>query len=66
MAVADLPGLRERMAARLAEIEAGAEDVERLVRAAAEARARFVAAAEAVSRARASAAAGSMPRSRPS
>ena len=57
MTVADLPGLRERMAAQLAEFETGAEDVDRLVRATAEARTRFTAAAEAVSRARASAAA---------
>jgi DNA repair protein RecN (Recombination protein N) len=55
--VVDLPVLRERMAARLAEIEIGAEGVEHLVRATAEARAHFIAAAEAVSRARAAAAA---------
>jgi DNA repair protein RecN (Recombination protein N) len=55
--VADLPVLRERVAARLAEIEAGAEGVDHLVGATAEARARFVAAAESVSRARTSAAA---------
>ena len=55
--VADLPGLRERMAARLAELEAGADSVEHLVRATAEARARFISAAEAVSRGRAAAAA---------
>ena len=56
VAVADLPSLRERMAIRLAAIEAGAENVEHLVHATADARARFVAAAEAVSRARAGAA----------
>jgi DNA repair protein RecN (Recombination protein N) len=50
--VAELPGLRSRMAARLAVIDEGAESVEYLARAAAEARTRFVAAAEAVSRAR--------------
>jgi DNA repair protein RecN (Recombination protein N) len=56
-AIADLPGLRERMASRLAEIEAGADGVEHLVHATAEARARFIAAAETVSRTRAGAAA---------
>jgi len=56
VAIADLPVLRQRMAARLAEIEAGVEGVEHLVRATAEARARFVAAADSVSRGRASAA----------
>jgi DNA repair protein RecN (Recombination protein N) len=55
--IADLPRLRERMAARLAEIAGEADDVEHLAEAAAEARARFVAAAEAVSHARAHAAA---------
>ena len=45
------------MAARLAEMEAGAEGVEHLVQAAAEGRARFIAAAETVSRTRAAAAA---------
>ncbi len=50
--VAELPALQQRMAARLAAIDEGAEDVEHLARATAEARARFVAAAEAVSRAR--------------
>jgi DNA repair protein RecN (Recombination protein N) len=55
--VGDLPLLRRRMAARLGEIEAGAEGVEHLVRATAEARAGFVAAAASVSRARADAAA---------
>jgi len=55
--VADLPHLREAMTARLAEFEAGTRGVEHLVRATAEARARYVAAAEAVSRGRASAAA---------
>ena len=57
VAIADLPVLREQMAARLAEIEAGAEGVEHLVRATAEARAGFIAAAESVSRGRARAAA---------
>jgi len=57
MAVADLPGLRERMAAGLAEFETGAEGVDHLVRATAEARTRFIADAEAVSRGRTSAAA---------
>jgi DNA repair protein RecN (Recombination protein N) len=55
--VADLPLLRKRMAARLAEIAAGAEGVEHLVRATTEARAGFIAAAEAVSRGRTRAAA---------
>ncbi len=50
--VADLPALRERLAAQLAAIEEGAEGIEQLVRATAEARARFVSAAEAVSRGR--------------
>jgi DNA repair protein RecN (Recombination protein N) len=50
--VAELPELRTRMAARLAAIDEGAESVEHLARATAEARTRFVAAAEAVSRAR--------------
>jgi len=50
--VAELPALRQRMTAQLAAIEEGAENVEHLVRATAEARARFVAAAERVSRAR--------------
>jgi DNA repair protein RecN (Recombination protein N) len=56
VSVADLPALQERMAAQLAAIEEGAVNVEHLVRATAEARAGFVAAAEAVSRARARAA----------
>jgi DNA repair protein RecN (Recombination protein N) len=55
--VANLPGLREQMAARLGELEAGADSVEHLVRATAEARACFISAAEAVSRGRALAAA---------
>jgi len=55
--VANLPGLREQMAARLGELEAGADSVEHLVRATAEARACFISAAEAVSRGRARAAA---------
>jgi len=54
--VAELSALQERMAAQLAAIEEGAENVEHLVRATAEARARFVAAAERVSRARSQAA----------
>jgi DNA repair protein RecN (Recombination protein N) len=56
VSVADLPALRERMAAQLAAIEEGAENVEHLVRDTREARARFLAAAETVSRARARAA----------
>src|SRR5438552_10801617 len=55
--IADLPDLHGRMADRLAEIESGAQDGEHLLRATAEARADFVAAAGAVSRARAHAAA---------
>jgi DNA repair protein RecN (Recombination protein N) len=54
--IADLPVLRQQMAARLAEIEAGVEGVEHLVRVTVEARARFVAAADSVSRGRAGAA----------
>ncbi len=54
--VGDLPALQKRIASRLAAIDEGAENVEHLVHATAEARARFVAAAEAVSRARATAA----------
>ena len=54
---ADLPALREQMAARLGEIEAGEQGVEHLERVTAEARARFIATAEAVSRARKNAAA---------
>ncbi len=53
VAVSELPGLREQLTARLAKLEAGADSVEHLVRAAAEARARFISAAEAVSRGRA-------------
>ena len=56
VSVAELPALQERMAAQLAAIEEGAENVEHLVRDTREARARFVAAAETVSRARARAA----------
>ncbi len=56
VSVAELPALQERMAAQLAAIEEGAENVEHLVRHTREARARFVAAAETVSRARACAA----------
>src|ERR1700730_16576845 len=56
VAIVDLPVLRLQMAARLAGIEAGVEGVEHLVRATAEARARFVAAADSVSRGRAGAA----------
>ncbi|HEY1301692.1 MAG TPA: DNA repair protein RecN [Stellaceae bacterium] len=55
--VAELPGLRAAIAARLETIEAGADGVETLGRATAAARAEFVAAAERVSRARAAAAA---------
>lgn len=54
--IADLPLLRQRMAARLAEIEAGADSVEHHAQATAAARAGFAAAAEAVSRSRAYAA----------
>jgi DNA repair protein RecN (Recombination protein N) len=54
--IAELAALRERMAARLDDIEAGAQGVEHLGQATAEARAQFIAAAEAVSRARAAAA----------
>jgi DNA repair protein RecN (Recombination protein N) len=54
---ANLPGLREQMAARLGELEAGADSVEHLVQATAEARACLISAAEAVSRGRALAAA---------
>ena len=50
--VADLPQQQQRMATRLAAIEKGAESIEHLARATADARIRFVAAAEAVSRAR--------------
>jgi DNA repair protein RecN (Recombination protein N) len=57
VAVTGLPGLRENMTARLAELEAGAGNVEHLVRATAEARVRFISAAEKVSRGRAAAAA---------
>ena len=57
VAAANLPGLREQMAARLVELEAGAHNVEHLVRATAEARGRFISAADAVSRGRAHAAA---------
>jgi DNA repair protein RecN (Recombination protein N) len=57
VAIADLPVLRERVQARVAEIEAGSEGVEHLVRATIEARTRFIGAAEAVSRARTLAAA---------
>jgi DNA repair protein RecN (Recombination protein N) len=54
--IADLPVLRQQMAARLAGIEAGVEGVEHLVQATAKARARFVTAADSVSRGRAGAA----------
>jgi DNA repair protein RecN (Recombination protein N) len=54
--IADLPRLRERMAARVTEIATGADNAEQLAEAAAKARGRFVAAADAVSRARACAA----------
>ena len=67
MAVADLPALRDAIAARLATIEAGAENAEALARATAAARADYVAAAERVSRgAREPQPSGSMPGSRPS
>jgi len=52
VAVAELPALQERMAAQLAAIDEGAESLGHLAHATAEARDRFVAAAEAVSRAR--------------
>jgi DNA repair protein RecN (Recombination protein N) len=55
-AVAELPGVRARLGERLAALEAAAQDVEQLARAAAAGRAGYVAAAEAVSRARAAAA----------
>src|SRR5262249_56630604 len=55
--IADLPRLRERMAARLTEIAAGTDSVEHLAEAAAQARAGFVAPADAVSHSRAGAAA---------
>jgi DNA repair protein RecN (Recombination protein N) len=55
--VADLPLLRERMAARLGEIEAGAEGVEHLAQATAGARAHFIEIAQSVSRGRQRAAA---------
>src|SRR5439155_24254899 len=55
--VADLAGLREQMTARLAELEAGAEGVEHFARATADARARFISAAESVSLGRGNAAA---------
>jgi DNA repair protein RecN (Recombination protein N) len=57
VAVANLPGLREQLTARLTDLEAGAGNVEHLVRATTEARARFISAAEAVSRGRSAAAA---------
>ena len=56
VAVADLPGLREALAARIAAIEAGADDAATLARTCAAARGEFVGAAERVSRARAEAA----------
>jgi DNA repair protein RecN (Recombination protein N) len=52
----ELPELQQRMTAQLAALDEGGENVKHLARATAEARVRFVAAAEAVSRARASAA----------
>ena len=52
VAVAELPALREQMTARLAEFEASAESADILAHTTAEARARFIAAAEMVSRAR--------------
>jgi len=56
VSVAELTALQERMAAQLAAIGEGAENVEHLVRDTREAGAHFVAAAETVSRARARAA----------
>jgi DNA repair protein RecN (Recombination protein N) len=56
VAVADLPDLRDAIAARLAAIEAGADNADTLARATAGARTEYVAAAERVSRARGSAA----------
>ncbi len=56
VAIADLPAVREAIAARIDAIEAGVEGVEGLARATAAARTEYVAAAERVSRARASAA----------
>jgi DNA repair protein RecN (Recombination protein N) len=57
VSIADLPKLRERLAARLIEIEVGSESIAHLVRATAEARARFIASAKAVTRGRSAAAA---------
>ena len=57
VAVADLPALRARLAARIAAIETGANDAEGLARATSAARAEFAATAERVSCARADAAA---------
>jgi DNA repair protein RecN (Recombination protein N) len=56
VAVADLPALRDALAARLDAIETGAVDAESLARETVAARAEFVAASERVSRARAAAA----------
>jgi DNA repair protein RecN (Recombination protein N) len=56
VAVADLPALRDALAARIAGIEAGAEDAEKLARATAAARVDYVAAAERISRRRTEAA----------
>ncbi|HUC71236.1 MAG TPA: DNA repair protein RecN [Stellaceae bacterium] len=56
VAVADLPDLRAAIAARLATIEAGADNAASLARATAAARAKYVTCAERVSRARAAAA----------
>jgi DNA repair protein RecN (Recombination protein N) len=56
VAVADLPGLRDATAARLAAIEAAGDNADALARATAAARADYTAAAERMSRARAAAA----------
>jgi DNA repair protein RecN (Recombination protein N) len=56
VAVADLPALREALAARLAAIEAGAENLDALARITAAARRDYIAAAQTVSRAREAAA----------
>ena len=57
VAVADLPGLRDAIAVRLAAIEAGTDTADTLARATADARAGYIAEAERLSRARAAAAA---------
>jgi DNA repair protein RecN (Recombination protein N) len=50
--VAELPALQQRMTAQLVAIDEGTQNVEHLARATAEARARFIAAAESMSRER--------------